>query len=96
MNVITPVGQCRYCRCTAANPCKLSTGDECGWVTAAQDLCTKPGCMIAEEKRLKRERYARKNARRGQWQPPFRVLKRDAKGRATHYVKNTKKKERPA
>lgn len=44
-------GTCRHCACTAAAPCRLSNGDECGWADKTMVLCNGPICLIAERRR---------------------------------------------
>ena len=85
--MIVPVGQCRHCHCTAKNPCKLRSGDECCWMTTKQDLCSSEPCLIAEENRKKAVALARRQT----WPAPWRLLKRDSSGRP-YYVRNRKKK----
>jgi hypothetical protein len=38
-------GRCRFCGCGA--DCRLSDGDECGWVDARRECCSKPSCIKA-------------------------------------------------
>ena len=38
---------CRNCRCTEADPCRLSCGDYCT-LSQATGFCTRPQCLAAE------------------------------------------------
>ena len=40
-------GQCRFCHCTEADPCRIPGGDTCAWYIASRDVCTAPGCITA-------------------------------------------------
>lgn len=51
-------GQCRFCRCTESNACKLPDGDPCSWFTTDRTVCTAPACLnahFAEQRRLMAE-----------------------------------------
>lgn len=45
----TPVQQCRFCRCTPEEPCKLPHGDECMFLDAKGTRCNAPECVLAFE-----------------------------------------------
>ncbi len=39
--------RCQFCQCTEENPCRLSDGDECYWLSGRKDTCTNPSCIRA-------------------------------------------------
>jgi len=52
MTISLQPGTCRHCACTAESPCKLHTGDECGWHDKATVVCSNPICIKAEQRRV--------------------------------------------
>lgn len=52
---LQPARQCRFCKCTADNPCRLRNGDECAFVTKLANRCNAPACVKAFEAERKRE-----------------------------------------
>lgn len=51
-------GTCRHCGCTAANPCRQSSGDTCNWMTVRCNACSSPACVTAEIRRHRNEAAA--------------------------------------
>ena len=45
----TLVCECRFCRCTKENPCRIPGGDECAFLGKRADRCSAPGCVVAFE-----------------------------------------------
>jgi hypothetical protein len=41
-------GTCRHCGCREADPCRLASGDTCGWIDKTRSVCSNPGCVKAE------------------------------------------------
>jgi hypothetical protein len=51
-------GQCRFCRCTEDDPCRVPGGDTCSWFDKSCTVCTGPACItayFAEQRRLMAE-----------------------------------------
>lgn len=67
-------GVCRFCGCTAENPCVLPSGDECGFATRLRTRCTAPACVRAFWKELDAEIEADRERRR-----KLRQLKQETK-----------------
>ncbi len=40
-------GKCRYCGCTAENPCRLPDGEPCNWMDTLRTLCSGQSCLRA-------------------------------------------------
>lgn len=59
-----PAGVCRFCHCTAENPCKLSNGDECSFVTKLANRCNRPECVRAWEREMDAEIEADRERRK--------------------------------
>lgn len=74
-------GRCRFCGCTREQPCALSNGDECAFLNARANRCSRPECvkafederdrMLCEDKQRRamvrqlREQHARQRNRKG-------------------------------
>lgn len=81
-----PVDQCRVCGCTSAAPCRLPNGDECGWTSKRQTLCTADKCIREAARRDRAEKKARQQALRECTQP---VLEKVRKARAERQRKRS-------
>lgn len=42
------------CGCTPDEPCRLQDGDECCWLKPWVDCCSRPSCLIAYGRLLRR------------------------------------------
>lgn len=94
MNAQAPAGRCQVCGCTAEKPCRTTTGDECGWLNKRMNVCNGRHCVIEYDRRMKAQKAAARKPR----QDPFKVIERNAAGRAIRIVKrrDLKRKGRAA
>lgn len=82
------------CGCTAQRPCRTDTGEECGWLNKAMNVCNERHCVIEYDRRTKAARAAKRKQRVNPW----KVIERNSAGRAIRIVKrrDLKKKGRAA
>lgn len=52
--------QCRFCKCTEGDACRLESGETCWWMTKDKNLCSNPKCILAADVERKADRLARR------------------------------------
>lgn len=76
-----PVGRCRVCGCTAADPCRLPNGDECMWVNRMGTLCNNERCLRAAARQARTEKRQRREQVRELVHPVIEGLRKQREER---------------
>lgn len=83
---------CRFCGCGEGNPCTVEDGDAC-ILNVRTGVCSAPACRRAEIAAAEAVRMRRRQEQR---LGPWKVVKRNERGRATRIVRRRKPKGRAA